>query len=58
MPALLCFIFFILGVTAGDHYAEKTARTEAVKRGHAQWIVQPDGSTVFQWRENCGRHAP
>ncbi len=26
-------------------------RTEAVKRGHAEWSVTPEGKTTWQWKE-------
>lgn len=29
----------------------KALQTEAVKRGHAERLTHPDGSTEFQWKE-------
>jgi hypothetical protein len=40
---------FLGGLAAGHHDAAKIYKVEAVKRGHAAWVVQPDGSTVFVW---------
>lgn len=28
-------------------------RTEAVKRGHAVWVVRVDGTTEFKWKEDA-----
>lgn len=31
---------------------EKKFRLEAVAEGHAEWVVEPDGSVSFEWI-NC-----
>jgi hypothetical protein len=40
----------MIGGCTGTESTEKKWKTEAVKRGHAAWVVAPDGSTTFQWK--------
>ena len=48
------FIFvFLLGTMVGSDLEAKLKNAEAIKRGHATWVVAPDGSTTFQWKESC-----
>ena len=51
--AVLIILFFFVGTFVGSKVEEKLKNTEAVKRGHATWVVSTDGSTVFQWNESC-----
>jgi len=48
--AALCFMF---GTFIGSKLERDNKNTEAVKRGHATWVVSTDGSTTFQWNESC-----
>jgi hypothetical protein len=47
----LAFTFFG-GCNVGGNRREKEFHVEIVKRGHGVWVVQPDGSTVFKWKED------
>ena len=45
------FVFFIVGCCTGVSFTKKSYRTEAVKLGHATWVVDEAGNTTFQWKE-------
>lgn len=48
---LLCFILF----WARTSWCEDTVmdiRSEAVKRGHAEWITNPKGESTWQWKDS------
>jgi len=47
---LLVFVFAFLAALAANGCAVKTMQIEAVEHGAATWVVQPDGSTVFEWK--------
>lgn len=51
---LLTIVLLLLLVGALFAVADQrdTLKAEAVKRGVAEWVVNPDnGSTTFQWKE-------
>lgn len=51
---VFCFtavFVFLVGFAAGAFTALKDSRIEAVKKGHAVWIVDEEGYTRFQWKE-------
>jgi uncharacterized SAM-binding protein YcdF (DUF218 family) len=58
-PAILALLFvlaalcFMFGTFIGSKLERDQKNIEAVKRGHATWVVSTDGSTVFQWNESC-----
>lgn len=42
---------FLDAITNSDPGTIKTLRAEAVKRGHAEWVVNPEtGETVWEWK--------
>lgn len=47
---LLMFGFFGLGYGCGHVDGEHYHQIQAVKAGHAEWVAQPDGTTVFKWK--------
>lgn len=51
----LAWSLVVLGIGIGGWHAEKAVtkqvRTEAVEHGHAEWIVSPDGTTEFKWKD-------
>ena len=53
LAGLCCILFVALLVFAKQHQAEDRLKfnKEAIAKGHAEWVAQPDGSTVFRWKE-------
>lgn len=39
--------------TDGQRSAMKALRIQAVRRGHANWVVSDEGQVEFQWKD-CG----
>jgi hypothetical protein len=52
---ILIFCGFLMGMLAGFVWGGcvgmKDIKANAVKRGHAVWVVDAEGSTSFQWKE-------
>ena len=48
MGIITLFLLFAVGSCARDSGIHRT-RTEAVEKGHAKWIPQPNGETIFEW---------
>ena len=48
---LVCFAFgiFVVGGPIGCEGGKREIRTEAVQRGHAEWLKGDDGNTTFRW---------
>jgi len=51
--AIAIVLSFLIGTMVGSDLEAKQKNAEAVKRGHATWVVAVDGSTTFQWKESC-----
>jgi len=59
-PADTNFLSFIAGLLLGVFIAiffifapmRTDLRTQAVNHGAAEWVVHPDGSTEFKWKES------
>ena len=51
MGAILLGMGVLVGIVWYDGYCAKTYRTEAVKRGYAEWVVSVEGRTTRQWKE-------
>jgi hypothetical protein len=55
--ALICAVFASLGLAAtglaksklNDRY--ESIRKQAIERGHAEYVVDSDGETTWQWKE-------
>jgi hypothetical protein len=47
----MCVVLFFLGVMFTICGAVVPMREEAVERGFAEWVVHPDGSTTWKWKE-------
>jgi hypothetical protein len=45
---LLSIILLMSGMTPTA--INKKWEKEAVEKGHAEWMISPDGSTVFRWK--------
>ncbi len=43
----------VLGTLIGSCVMENRMEKEAVKRGYAEWSVQEDGSTKWEWKERA-----
>lgn len=41
----------IAGLWVGAHIGCNDAQVKAVKAGVAEWLAQPDGSTIFKFKE-------
>jgi hypothetical protein len=53
MVIFLVLAFFFLGIIVGVKATKITFHKEAVKRGHAEWIMPPDPSRekpVWRWK--------
>ena len=46
----LFMVGVIIGFANGGSYGERITRIEAVKNGHAEWVVKDNGSTEFKWK--------
>lgn len=44
-------ILVFCGIRAGSEMGEGKVQEQAVKRGHAEWVVDCAGKTVFKWKE-------
>jgi len=42
---------FLLGILCGLGTGTKISQKEAVRLGHAEWVVDVNGSTTFKWKE-------
>lgn len=42
---------FLLGILGGLGTGTKITQKEAVRMGHAEWVVDANGSTTFKWKE-------
>ena len=42
---------FLLGILGGLGTGTKISQKEAVRLGHAEWVVHVNGSTTFKWKE-------
>lgn len=40
----------VAGLWIGGYVGRQDARIKAVKAGVAEWVAQPDGSTVFKFK--------
>ena len=47
-----CFIVLMIAAFACSQQRD-TLKVEAVKRGFAQWVVNDEGTTTFQWKEGA-----
>jgi len=47
--ALLCGVCSSSSYHKGVAYGEQQMREAAVVKGKAKWVVQIDGTTVFEW---------
>lgn len=43
---------FIAGFFLGLHVASSAYRLDAIKLGHAQWTVTPEGKAIWSWKTN------
>ena len=52
ISAIMC-VCFILLLVAAFMVAEQRdeLKQQAVERGFAEWVVKPNGSTTWQWKE-------
>ena len=48
---LIMLITGLIWLGLGARYGEIRTRNEAVKLGHATWIINKDGNSNFQWKE-------
>ena len=49
---LVGFVTTVLGgIWVGAHLGKQDAQIKAVKAGVAEWVAQPDGSTIFKFKE-------
>lgn len=44
-------VTILVGFWIGGSVGEKITRVKAVEAGVAEWVAQPDGSTVFRFKE-------
>jgi len=53
IPSLLFGVALglVLGYCAGEGFEKRGWRKEAVASGHAEWVVDDEGSPVWQWKE-------
>jgi len=42
---------FLLGILGGLGTGTRITQKEAVRLGHAEWVVDVSGSTTFKWKE-------
>jgi hypothetical protein len=49
---LIALGMLLTGSGLGHYFARTAIQIEAVERGKAEWAVQPNGSTVFTWKED------
>ena len=42
---------FLLGILVGLWTGTNVTQKEAVRIGHAEWVVDVSGSTTFKWKE-------
>ena len=42
----------VIGNTIGTTGAKNNFKNEAVKQGHAQWVISDNGSPEFAWKKN------
>ena len=45
LVAVILFFFFLVAEQRDD------LKKQAVERGYAEWVVNPSGSTTWQWKE-------
>lgn len=45
------FITLAAGIWAGAYAGMQDVQIKAVKAGVAEWVAQPDGSTIFKFKE-------
>ena len=45
-------ILVFCGILAGSRMGEGKVQEQAVKKGHAEWVVDCTGKTVFKWKES------
>lgn len=51
LVVFLLFVMSLVGFASGYYFGGQSVRVEAVKKGKAEWVAQPSGSTVFAWKE-------
>lgn len=49
---LLLIILIMCSLCLGYHFGVTATQQEAVKKGNAQYIADPDGKPKFEWRKN------
>lgn len=42
---------FLLGILVGLWTGTNVTQKEAVRIGHAEWVISVNGSTEFKWKE-------
>jgi hypothetical protein len=52
---LACLLFtavgFAVGTCVGFDRSHENFQREAIKKGHATWVADKDGNSIFQWKE-------
>jgi hypothetical protein len=44
-------VLFFLGILFGAYFGESGMKEEAVRKGHAEWVVDCAGKNQFKWKE-------
>ena len=51
MYGLVAGCLMFLAIIWGNHLGKSSMREEAVRKGHAEWVVDCAGKAVFKWKE-------
>jgi hypothetical protein len=51
MYGLVAGCFMSLAILWGDQLGKSMMREEAVRKGHAEWVVDCAGKNQFKWKE-------
>jgi hypothetical protein len=51
MYGLVAGCFLSLAILWGDQLGKSSMREEAVRKGHAEWVVDCAGKNQFKWKE-------